>query len=69
MSASARPSPDAGELRGRLVLRALLTGEPPWVRDFDNLSHEWRRLFTELMGTFLLVLVAAGGGVVSAVSG
>lgn len=71
MNASGRSSPNAGELpeRGRLVLRALLAGEPPWVRDFDNLSHEWRRLFAELMGTFLLVLVAAGGGVVSAVSG
>jgi len=31
--------------------------------------HEWRRLFAETWGTFLLVLVAAGGGVVSAQSG
>lgn len=69
MSASLRSSPGTGEWRGRLELRALLAGEPPWVREFDNLSHEWRRLFAELMGTFLLVLVAAGGGVVSAVSG
>ena len=28
----------------------------------------WRRLFSELFGTFLLVLVGAGGGVVGAVS-
>src|SRR6266487_2542932 len=32
------------------------------VEDFDDPSLEWRRLFSELLGTFLLVLVAAGGG-------
>ena len=31
-------------------------------RDFDDPSKEWRRLFSELLGTFALVLVAAGGG-------
>ena len=30
--------------------------------DFDNPSQEWRRLFSEAFGTFFLVLVAAGGG-------
>jgi aquaporin Z len=30
--------------------------------DFQDSSQEWRRLFSELMGTFFLVLVAAGGG-------
>ena len=30
--------------------------------DFDDPSQEWRRLFSELLGTFFLVLVAAGGG-------
>ena len=34
--------------------------------DWDNSSLEYRRLFSELWGTFLLVLVAAGGGVVGA---
>jgi aquaporin Z len=29
--------------------------------DFHDPSQEWRRLFSELFGTFLLVLVAAGG--------
>lgn len=33
--------------------------------DFDDPSQEWRRLFSELFGTFLLVLVAAGGGMMS----
>ena len=32
------------------------------VQDFQDSSQEWRRLFSELMGTFFLVLVAAGGG-------
>jgi aquaporin Z len=31
--------------------------------DFQDPSQEWRRLFSELLGTFFLVLVAAGGGV------
>ena len=34
--------------------------------DFLDDHLEWRRLFSELWGTFLLVLVAAGGGVVGA---
>ena len=33
---------------------------------FDDPSLEWRRLFSELLGTFLLVLVAAGGGILHA---
>jgi aquaporin Z len=31
--------------------------------DWDNPRREWRRLFSELLGTFFLVLVAAGGGI------
>src|SRR5947209_11219343 len=42
--------------------------EASTTRDFDNPALEWRRLFSELLGTFLLVLVAAGGGVVNAQS-
>ncbi len=42
--------------------------QPIWARDFNDLSHEWRRLFAETLGTFMLVLVAAGGPVVSAYS-
>jgi aquaporin Z len=34
--------------------------------DFWNSSFEWRRVFAELLGTFLLVLAAAGGGLVNA---
>src|SRR5665647_956179 len=36
--------------------------------DFLDPAHEWRRIFAEAWGTFLLVLVAAGSGVVAAKS-
>jgi aquaporin Z len=32
------------------------------MANFQDPNQEWRRLFSELYGTFLLVLVAAGGG-------
>ncbi len=32
------------------------------MRDFQDPKQEWRRLFSELYGTFFLVIVAAGGG-------
>jgi aquaporin Z len=34
--------------------------------DFGDDRFEWRRLFAEALGTFFLVLVAVGGGVVNA---
>jgi aquaporin Z len=35
------------------------------IQDFNDPRQEWRRLFSELLGTFLLVMVAAGGGMMS----
>jgi aquaporin Z len=35
------------------------------ITDFQDPSQEWRRLFAELLGTFFLVLVAAGAGMMS----
>jgi aquaporin Z len=32
------------------------------ISDFNDPRQEWRRLFSEVLGTFFLVLVAAGGG-------
>ena len=32
------------------------------IEDFKDPGQEWRRLFSEFLGTFFLVLVAAGGG-------
>ena len=34
--------------------------------EFHDDRYEWRRLFSELLGTFMLVFVAAGGGIVNA---
>jgi len=48
--------------------RAVLALEFPSILEFDDPALEWRRLFSELLGTFLLVLVGAGGGVVGALS-
>ena len=35
------------------------------MADFRNPRQEWRRLVSEFAGTFFLVLVAAGGGMMS----
>ena len=35
------------------------------IENFNDPSQEWRRLFSEFYGTFLLVIVAAGGGMMS----
>jgi aquaporin Z len=53
---------------GPVTRRALLGVEFPAMLDFDNAALEWRRLFSELFGTFLLVIVGAGAGVVNAIS-
>jgi aquaporin Z len=39
------------------------------VHNVEDVSHEWRRLFSEAFGTFLLVLVDVGNDVVGAVTG
>jgi aquaporin Z len=59
----------AAHQRHPAFIASLLEREPVWARDFENLSYEWRRLFSEILGTFFLVLVAAGGGVIGAASG
>jgi aquaporin Z len=64
MSTSATDAAVANRTR-----RGWLELEFPGVADFDDPKHEWRRLFSELLGTFFLVLVGAGGAVVSAKSG
>jgi aquaporin Z len=56
-------APDA-----RTRWRALQALEYPAVGDFDTASLEWRRLFSEILGTFLLVMAGAGGAVVGAAS-
>ncbi len=46
-----------------------LERQPAGARDVQDLSQEWRRLFAELFGTFLLVLVGAGGAILEARTG
>ena len=46
----------------------VLGAGPPPVGDFADLSYEWRRLLAEVVGTFMLVLVAAGAVVVGQLS-
>jgi aquaporin Z len=58
------------QLQGRHEPQPLHLLEPKglqtaWTRDFEDLAFEWRRLFAELLGTFFLVLVAAGATVVN----
>ena len=53
--------------QANLALRSM--GHPNSVAhqfDFWNDSYEGRRLFSEVLGTFFLVLVAVGGGMVNA---
>jgi len=63
-----RRSEEAVQRRHPSFLRPLFDDEPVWARDFEDLSYEWRRLFSELLGTFFLVLVGAGGAVVGALT-
>ena len=54
------------EHRGSVLQRGPAGTEPVWVRQPRIPGHEWRRLFAEFFGTYLLVTVAAGAGVVDA---
>ena len=66
VSGSTAQQMDPGEL-GSATARAPHTKlEFGDSKDFDNPRREWRRLFSELLGTFALVLVAAGGGILHA---
>jgi aquaporin Z len=63
-----QPLPKQFEHEPPLQLREPFGLRTPWTTDFHNLAFEWRRLFSETLGTFFLVLVAAGGTVVNAQS-
>ena len=64
------PAEETEKVKARAASRrrAALALEFPSMLDFEDPALEWRRLFSELLGTFLLVMVGAGGGVVDAVS-
>ncbi len=63
MTSERSDPPAAGSLSKAEELAAAEAGRfVQALEDFDNPSQEWRRLVSELLGTFFLVLVAAGGG-------
>src|SRR5689334_16950377 len=74
--AAASPEQEAAAKRvlelGRHIAGVRSLGQPNSLArqfDFADDSYEWRRLFAELFGTFLLVVVAAGGPIVNALFG
>lgn len=50
-------STESGSRRARALDQVERTER---IDDFQNPRYEWRRLFSELLGTFLLVMAAAG---------
>src|SRR3954449_9917544 len=66
-AAGTRTQGDGRPLDRAAAIAAVIEAEP-WSHDFDDPAQEWRRLFSEVFGTFLLVLVGAGGAVVDAFS-
>ena len=58
---SRREERRARERRRQEARRAAIALEFPALDEFDDPGLEWRRLFAELLGTFLLVLAGAGG--------
>ena len=62
-----KPAERQAAHRAEVALRSM--GQPNAVArqfDFFDDSYEWRRLFSEVLGTFFLVLVAVGAGMVNA---
>jgi aquaporin Z len=43
-----------------------ITRQVASMREFEQGRYEWRRLFAEVLGTFMLVFVSAGGDIVNA---
>jgi hypothetical protein len=60
MESNEQGGPDAAQQQRMVMQQSAL--------NFLDSSLEWRRVFAETWATFLLVLVAAGGGVVAAVA-
>jgi aquaporin Z len=72
LSSSQAGPPTAGEpadAARRMAVSVHIDEEPnAFYRRFDfwDSRYEWRRIFSELLGTFFLALVAVGGGMVNA---
>jgi aquaporin Z len=67
-AASSEPSEQETAHRASIALRSKVELPNAVVSQFDfwDNRYEGRRLFSELLGTFFLVLVAVGGGMVNA---
>ena len=62
------PPDELGLEPSSILARGPHSSEPHWVVNPHERRDEWRRLFSECFGTFLLVIAAAGAPVVDAVS-
>ena len=65
MNAKPQSGSDASPSQGRKLIESEVDQLVRVFDDFADPSQEWRRLFSELLGTFFLVLVAAGGAMMS----
>jgi aquaporin Z len=65
VNAKPQSGSDASPSQGRKLIESEVDQLVRVFDDFADPSQEWRRLFSELLGTFFLVLVAAGGAMMS----
>ncbi|WP_211881870.1 MIP/aquaporin family protein [Pseudarthrobacter albicanus] len=68
-SADPNTSPKPGRAADDLAGLGLSGAQRSQAGQFNDPVHEFRRLFSELFGTFLLVLAAAGADVIDAATG
>jgi hypothetical protein len=69
MTMTGQPEGTEQQLARRATAGLRSLGHPNSIAratDFWDDSYEWRHLFAEVLGTFFLVLVAVGGGMVNA---
>src|SRR5579863_8397887 len=69
MTMTGQPEGPEQQLARRAAVALRTLGHPnaiAWATDFWDDRYEWRRLFAVVLGTFFLVLVAVGAGMVNA---
>jgi aquaporin Z len=68
-SADGNNRPEQARDSNHLAGLGLSVAQRSQVGEFKNAGHELRRLFSELFGTFLLVLAAAGADIIDTATG